>query len=175
MLPLTHFTELTRDVMVRDEHVWENADALAVVAVWGVVGLVGRAPRLPLAAAGGIALVPAANEPTIAFVVERRDQPVLEIRVNFGVFAGRQATPAEIDRLADRLLGVLASVTIVAEERHQVGRGAEASVHQVRIELAEDELPADPAGRAALGEQLLAHAEDWTRACIAERNVEPAG
>jgi hypothetical protein len=116
-----------------------------------------------------------ANEPTIAFIVEPHDQPALEIRVNFGVFAGRQATPAEIDRLAERLLGILGSVTIVAEERHQVGRGVEASVHQVRIEVAGDELPADPVGRAAVGEQLLAHAEDWARACIADRNVEPAG
>jgi ABC-2 type transport system permease protein len=40
-LPLTHFTEVTRDVMVRNEHVWENLGSLSVVLAWGLVGLVG--------------------------------------------------------------------------------------------------------------------------------------
>jgi ABC-2 type transport system permease protein len=39
VLPLTHFTELTRNVMVRDEHLWENGASVAVVAVWGAIGL----------------------------------------------------------------------------------------------------------------------------------------
>jgi ABC-2 type transport system permease protein len=41
VLPLTHFTEVTRDVMVRNEHVWENLGSLSVVLAWGLVGLVG--------------------------------------------------------------------------------------------------------------------------------------
>jgi ABC-2 type transport system permease protein len=41
VLPLTHFTELTRDVMVRNEHIWQNLGSLAVVLAWGAVGLVG--------------------------------------------------------------------------------------------------------------------------------------
>jgi ABC-2 type transport system permease protein len=40
-LPLTHFTEVTRDVMVRNEHVWQNLGSLSVVLAWGAVGLVG--------------------------------------------------------------------------------------------------------------------------------------
>jgi ABC-2 type transport system permease protein len=40
-LPLTHFTEVTRDVMVRNEHVWQNLGSLSVVLAWGLVGLVG--------------------------------------------------------------------------------------------------------------------------------------
>jgi ABC-2 type transport system permease protein len=39
-LPLTHFTEVTRDVMVRNEHVWQNLGSLAIVLAWGAVGLV---------------------------------------------------------------------------------------------------------------------------------------
>jgi ABC-2 type transport system permease protein len=39
VLPLTHFTDLTRDVMVRDEHLWENSGAIAIVALWGALGL----------------------------------------------------------------------------------------------------------------------------------------
>ena len=41
VLPLTHFTEVTRDVMVRNEHVWQNIGSLSVVLAWGAVGLVG--------------------------------------------------------------------------------------------------------------------------------------
>ena len=41
ILPLTHFTELTRDVMVRDQHIWSDGWAIAVVVVWGLIGLVG--------------------------------------------------------------------------------------------------------------------------------------
>jgi ABC-2 type transport system permease protein len=39
VLPLTYFTRLTRNVMVRHEAIWHQQGALAVVAVWGVVGL----------------------------------------------------------------------------------------------------------------------------------------
>ncbi len=39
VLPLTHYTQLTRDVMVRGHHLWSDAGAIAVVAVWGLIGL----------------------------------------------------------------------------------------------------------------------------------------
>jgi ABC-2 type transport system permease protein len=41
LLPLTYFTKLTRDVMVHDHHVWSDTGAIAVVALWGAIGLVG--------------------------------------------------------------------------------------------------------------------------------------
>jgi ABC-2 type transport system permease protein len=41
VLPLTYFTELTRDVMVRHHHLWAEKGPLAVVLVWGAVGLIG--------------------------------------------------------------------------------------------------------------------------------------
>ena len=41
VLPLAHFTELTREVMVRGHHLWADAGAIGVVALWGVIGLVG--------------------------------------------------------------------------------------------------------------------------------------
>ncbi len=40
VLPLTYFTRITRDVVVRDHHLWQETGALAVVLVWGLVGLV---------------------------------------------------------------------------------------------------------------------------------------
>ena len=55
--------------------------------------------------------------------------------MNFGVFAGRAATPAEIDRLAEWLLDEVGEVSIVSEERHEIDTHGEAVIHQVRIEV----------------------------------------
>jgi ABC-2 type transport system permease protein len=41
VLPLTYFTELTRDVMVHHHHLWSEKGPLAVVLFLGAVGLVG--------------------------------------------------------------------------------------------------------------------------------------
>ena len=39
VLPLTYFTKLTRNVMVRHEHIWSQGGSLAVVLLWGAIGL----------------------------------------------------------------------------------------------------------------------------------------
>ena len=39
VLPLTYFTKLTRNVMLRHEHLWSQGASIAVVAGWGAVGL----------------------------------------------------------------------------------------------------------------------------------------
>jgi hypothetical protein len=102
--------------------------------------------------------------PSVAFVPAK--EPFgLEIVVNFGIVAGRAATHAEIDRLAEWLLDAVDAVTIVGEERHEIGAGAEAVVQQVRIEIAETAVPADAAARVALEERLLERAEHWARGC----------
>ena len=44
-----------------------------------------------------------AYEPSIAFAASTIEPPALEIRVNFGMFAGREATSVEIDDLATQL------------------------------------------------------------------------
>jgi hypothetical protein len=93
----------------------------------------------------------------IAFLDEDGD-----IRVNFGVFAGRDATQAEIDDLAKDLLEEVSAVTIVAEQRTVADREMEASIHQIRIEL---EPEADP-------QRPLLIAERWAGACVAERHAE---
>ena len=109
-------------------------------------------------------------EETIAFVVD--EEPVgLEIRINFGVFAGRDATPAEIDNLAEQVLARVESVSIVAEERHEIDTQSEASVHQVRIEVAPESLPESRTEREQLAGRLIETAERWADACISERSV----
>jgi ABC-2 type transport system permease protein len=40
VLPLTYFTKLTRDVMVRHHHLWTDGGSIGVVLLWGVVGAI---------------------------------------------------------------------------------------------------------------------------------------
>jgi hypothetical protein len=100
------------------------------------------------------------TEPEIAFLSEPSESP-LEIRINFGIFAGRQATPAEIDDLGRMLLPLLDQVTIVSEERHEITGDSEVSVSTVRVELG-------AASREQTG-TLLARCEQWAASCIAGR------
>lgn len=112
------------------------------------------------------------NEPAIAFATRTFEPPGLEIRVNFGVFAGRDATTAEIEDLASELLGKIGEVAIVAEDRHEISEHSEAALHQVRIEIAQDELPDDEHELDEMRGRLVEAAERWARACIADRHVE---
>ena len=109
---------------------------------------------------------------TLAFAVHEHEPPGLEVRVNFGIFAGREATPAEIDDLATQLLEKIGSVSIVSEERHEIDSHSEAAVHQVRIEVDSESLPEDRSRREELAGRLIETAERWAHACIAERHVE---
>jgi len=108
----------------------------------------------------------------MAFSVHSHDAPAIEVRVNFGIFAGREATAAEIDRLAQWLVDEVGEVSIISEERHEIDANVEASVHQVRIEVAADRVPADPLERAAMESRIVERAEHWARLCVAERHVE---
>jgi ABC-2 type transport system permease protein len=40
VLPLTYFTKLTRDVMVRHHHIWSESGSIGVVVLWGAIGIV---------------------------------------------------------------------------------------------------------------------------------------
>ncbi|HEY6960321.1 MAG TPA: hypothetical protein VI408_00385 [Gaiellaceae bacterium] len=103
----------------------------------------------------------------MAFPVRGQAPPAIEVRVNFGVFAGREATPAEIDRLAEFLLDEVPDVSIVSEERHEIDAHVEGVVHQVRIEVAEVDGDRDEIER-----KILERAEHWARVCVAERHAE---
>jgi hypothetical protein len=100
------------------------------------------------------------RDSTMVFQDEVQGRP--EVVVNFGVFAGREVTQAEIDRLAQQLLEELQSFEIVSEQRHQIDHSMEASVHQVRIASVE--------GRR-LDEAHVERIEAWAKDCIAERNL----
>jgi len=110
----------------------------------------------------------------MAFPVRPRVQPGIEVVVNFGVFAGREATAAEIDRLAEWLIDEVGEVSIISEERHETDGRVEASVHQVRIEVGTDQVPRDEGERATLEERVVERAEHWARLCVAERHADVA-
>ena len=62
-------------------------------------------------------------------------------------------------------------MSIVSEERHEIDRDVEVSVHQVRIEIAADAVP-EGADGAILATRVAALAERWAESCISERHAE---
>ena len=97
----------------------------------------------------------------LAFATEP-DSPQREVRVNFGVFAGRTVTPAEIDELAKLLIPEFGQVSIVAEDRYELSVESEVTVQQVRIELP-DNVDAN---------RVVDTAERWAQACIDDRHAD---
>ncbi|HEV8248790.1 MAG TPA: hypothetical protein VGQ15_02345 [Gaiellaceae bacterium] len=97
-------------------------------------------------------------------IVSEPTTSALEVRVNFGLLTGREATPAELDDLAGRLVPLLGSVSLVAEHRQETDGRAEAELHQVRIDLA----AGDPA------DEVVAVAERWLENCFETRHAEVA-
>ena len=110
---------------------------------------------------------PLIDEPAVSLLVRKQDEPGIEVRVNFGVFAGRHATPAEIDELALSLKAHLPSFAIVSEQRHEFGDDVEASVHQVVVEVPQEHASA---ASDVLAEQIVLAANGWALDCIASRH-----
>ncbi len=108
-------------------------------------------------------------EPAVALRVRPHEEPGIEVRVNFGVFAGRAVTPAEIDDLASRVSELTPEFAIVAEERHEFGGDVEASVHQVVVDVRREH-----AGTEAdvLAERIVLEANGWALECIESRNAD---
>jgi hypothetical protein len=112
------------------------------------------------------------DEPPIAFCERRPARTALEVRINFGVFAGRDATAAEIDDLGQLLLPEVGDVAVIAEQRRELSDDSEVALHQVRVEIDEDRLPQDEYELGELCGRLVAIAEQWTRECVAARHAE---
>ncbi len=96
-----------------------------------------------------------------ALVATRETDHELELVVNFGMFAGRDATAAEVERLAGELLDDLESVEIVCEHRYEFSREREGSVYQVRVLVPHH-------GEGVVG-RLSEKTEAWAAGCIADR------
>src|SRR5690242_13146850 len=113
------------------------------------------------------------GEGYLAFARSADPSAGVEVRVNFGLFAGREATPAEIDELGRRLLGEVERVSIVSERRYEISEQVEASVHQIAISVPIEIVPADVIEAARLEGKLVALAESWAVACCNERSTVP--
>jgi hypothetical protein len=92
---------------------------------------------------------------------ETRPTAALQFLVNFGVCTGREATRLDIRKLSDRLLEIVPSVTILAEHRFEIGSQSRADLHEVRVELPHEALPADEPDVEALRAQLTDLIRDW--------------
>jgi hypothetical protein len=114
------------------------------------------------------------QEPLLVFAPEAAALPALELCVNFGLFAGREVTPAEIDDLARELLTKVARVSIVSERRYEIGADAEGAVHQLRVQIGPRALGSEP-DLVELRGRLLEVTERWATTCIATRNNDTHG
>jgi hypothetical protein len=103
------------------------------------------------------------TDPALVFVAEGPRGP--ELVVNFGVFAGREATEAEVFRLGELLLEDLDSVEIVSERSFEFDSEMAGTVHQVRVEL--------PIAAGGHERELSELAADWAEDCIGERRLTP--
>jgi hypothetical protein len=110
---------------------------------------------------------PLLDEPAISIRVRKQEEPGIEVRVNFGVFAGRHVTPAEIDELAASLRESVSIFAIVAEDRHEFGGVVEAALHQVVVEVPQERVGPDP---DRLAERIVLAANLWALDCIASRH-----
>jgi hypothetical protein len=110
-------------------------------------------------------------EQAIAFAAEQEPSG-LEIRVNFGVFAGRDATTAELDELGKLLLPDAGEVSVVGEERHELSDGTEAVLHQVRVAVPPESVPVERNAKRTFSQRLVGLAEIWARRCISERHAD---
>ena len=110
-------------------------------------------------------------EEAIAFAVEQ-EPAGLEIRINFGVFAGRDATTAELEELGKLLVPEAGEVSIVGEERHELTEDVEIVLHQVRVAVPPEAVPDERVARREFCERLVTLAEIWARQCINERHAE---
>ena len=84
--------------------------------------------------------------------------------INFGILSGREATQAEVDRLALALreAGAGAEMTITAARRQDYLRGFEHVVHEVHVTV-----PGSPT------EWVEAICSVWAESCAEERSVPP--
>jgi hypothetical protein len=104
----------------------------------------------------------------VSVTIDRHEYPVAfavdaDVIVNFGILSGREATQAELDRLALTLrrAGAGAEMTITAERRQDYARHFEGVIHQVRVTLA-----------GSPTEWVEAICAEWALACAEDRSIE---
>jgi hypothetical protein len=107
-----------------------------------------------------------ASRPPAAVPLDRYEQPELTVLVNFGLLAGREPSPAEIEKLAQRLLAEVERATIKREQRFDIGERLNAYLHEVVIEIPDD--AASGPHRLVLQQRVIEAASEWVEECIAD-------
>jgi hypothetical protein len=85
--------------------------------------------------------------------------------VNFGLITGREATQAEVDRLAQLLNSEAKAgpdITIVSTRRQDYGLGIETITHQIHVTVTG---PSSP--------EVERQCRDWLLSCADDRRVAP--
>ena len=133
----------------------------------------------------------AAAQPEAIITWGTRPRPALEFDVNFGIFAGREVSRREIERLGEALLPMVDGVSISSEHRYELGGHSTVALHQVHVEIGHDALPeGDVEGlRARIAQALdgwlddcltrvsgqeLTHQEVLARDAVVDREAETA-
>jgi hypothetical protein len=110
------------------------------------------------------------TEPVAAYVSQ---ESPLELTVNFGIFAGREAFRDDVDRLGEALLALVSGVTLFAGRRYEFAPGAaEVAAYEVEIRFPTFILPTEPAEHEALVDKLLETVGLWARDCAASPPAE---
>jgi hypothetical protein len=92
----------------------------------------------------------------------------MTFRVNFGIFAGRDVSRLELERLGHVLLRVVDGVTLVSEHRFELVAGSSIDLHQVRVAIDRDVLPPDEPDIEALRVRIAELLEGWLHSCLTE-------
>jgi hypothetical protein len=107
-----------------------------------------------------------AAEPAAVITWGTRPPAAFEFNVNFGIFAGREVSRREIERLGEALLPMVDGVSIAAEHRYELGSHSAVALHQVHVEVGRDALPADERDVEQLRARIARALEEWLDECL---------
>jgi hypothetical protein len=88
--------------------------------------------------------------------------------VNFGVFAGRDVSKLELERLGDVLLRLVDRVTVITEHRFELAAESSIDLHQVRVAIDRAVLPPDEPDIEALRIRVAELLDGWVQSCLTE-------
>jgi hypothetical protein len=105
-------------------------------------------------------------------VTVTRDSP-LELTVNFGTFARREASRSEVDKLGEMLLELVSGLTLFAGHRYEFSQGAtESTAYEVKIEFPPFVLPTKELELEPLVVKLLERVALWAHESAATPPAE---
>ena len=111
---------------------------------------------------------PVSAEPAAVVTWGTRLPAALEFNVNFGIFAGREVSRREIERLGEALLPMVSGVSIAAEHRYELGERSAVALHQVHVEIGRDSLPAEERDIERLRSRIAEALAAWLEQCLTE-------